>query len=260
MVKLLLLILLLISFSGSANKKVEPRVLKLAAAEWCPYVCENSKLGKGIVYDYLSMILKPQGIVLELTFLPWTDAINSAIAGKHHGLIGAIKSEAPELNFTNTPTMHYKMCLFNSKDDPWQYEGKSSLSGKTFGLIEGYGYGEPLDSYFRDPKNAKDIKVLPGDNGLARLNLLLADKQFEVFAEDGYVVKWQSRDIKYSHFKQAGCLRPVPFYMAFNPDFAQSSKIIATIDTELSDPKYKSYLNKYMLPHYFSSSSSNWEK
>lgn len=243
-----------------AKPNTELKVLKLATTEWCPYICQNSKLGKGLVYDYLTMILEPRGIQIDVTFLPWADAITSANTGKHDGLIAAIRSEAPELIFTKVPTMHYKMCFFNGKGDKWEYKGKASLSDKVFGTIEGYGYGEPVDTFIRAPENAHMVKVFSGDNSLQRLNRLLSNKDIDVFIEDGYVVKWQNRDLSQANFKQAGCMRPVPFYMAFNQAFAEQSQIVETINDALSDPKFRNYLNQYMLPYYLSSKASKSEK
>lgn len=256
----LLLITLFISTLVNAREDKPPQVLKLAMAEWCPYACENSKLGQGIIYDYLTMILKPKGIALDVTFLPWADAIESVKQGKHQGLLAAIRSEAPDLSFTKVPSMHYKMCLFNATQDEWQYTGQSSLQKRHIGVIEGYGYGEPIDSYLQDPNNAKKVTVYPGDNSLERLVELLKAKQIQVFIEDGYVVKWQNRETESQDYKQVGCLRPVPFYMAFNNEFAKRTKITDIIDSALANPKYKNYLNQYMLPYYFSSNSSNWDK
>lgn len=258
--RVLLFILIIVPAQGRATEAAPAKVIKLATTEWCPYACQSSQLGKGIIYDYLTMILKSEGVKLELTFLPWAKAIASVEAGENHGLLSAIRSEAPNLMFTTVPTMHYKMCLYNAKSDKWRYAGRDSLASKQLGVIAGYGYGEPIDSYVQSPSNANKISVFDGDNSLKRLDNLLESKKIDVFIEDGYVVKWQSRLGDKVHFKQAGCLRPVPFYMAFNNDYAKRSNIIEIINMALSNPKFKNYLNQYMLPHYFSSKSSNWEK
>lgn len=251
-------LLSLVLFATNAQSAATPQVVTLATTQWCPYACDNNELGKGIVHDYLSMILKPKGIAVELLFLPWAEAVEAARNGKADGLLTVIESEAPDMVFTSTPSMHYKMCFYTDKADTWQYTGVQSLSKRQLGIIAGYGYGEPVDSYIQMHNQSDKVQVFQGDNSLPRLLNLLSSSRVDTFIEEAYVVRWQNRTLGTDTYRQAGCMKPVPFFTGFNPKFAQTTGIVTILNHALMDLKYQSYLNQYLLPYYFSPNSSNW--
>lgn len=252
--------LLFFSWLSEAKASAEKTTIKLTITEWCPYVCDNSAIGKGIIYDYLSMILEPHNIELELEFMPWLQAITKVRSGDADGLIAAVHVEAPDLTFTNVETMHYRMCFYTRPEDTWQYRGEESLAERKLTVVSGYGYGEPIDDYIRKEQNKNKVNTLENDNSVeAQINSLTEGKA-DTFIEDAFVVRWQTRKLTELPFRNAGCLKPVPFYMAFNPEFARRTKIVETVNQVLSEPRNINYLNQFMLPHYFSPSSTNWDK
>lgn len=194
-------------------------VVDLATTEWCPYVCEGAENGKGIVFDYLSDILSKQNIELNLVFLPWSRAIKEVRAARFHGLLTAIKAEAPSLRFTNVPSMYYQMCFFTSSESTWNYNDLSTLSKTNLAVVKDYGYGEPLDSYIRANPNLDNLIEISGYDSIKRLVQLIEKERIETIIEDKYVVDWELRN-EVRTLRNAGCLTKIPFYMAFEPEFA----------------------------------------
>jgi polar amino acid transport system substrate-binding protein len=230
-------------------------VVDLATTEWCPYVCEGAEAGKGIVFDYLSDILSKQNIELNLVFLPWSRAIKEVSSGRFKGLLTATEAEAPHLTFTTVPSMFYKMCFFTSNNHNWLFTDVRSLANVNLAIVKDYGFGEPLDSYIAIDKNESNLYELSGYDSVQRLIQLLDKDRVEAFIEDKYVVDWQLDGE--SNLRNAGCLTAIPFYMAFEPEFAESTGIVQLIDQALSEPKNQRLFHQVYLSRYFSSKSLN---
>lgn len=176
-------------------------------------------------------------------------------SGRFKGLLTATKAEAPHLAFTSVPSMYYQMCFFTSEMQNWLYTGTRSLNDVNLAIVKDYGYGEPLDSYIRENKNKENLFEISGYDSVQRLIQLLEKDRVEAFIEDKYVVDWQLD--RESNLRNAGCLKAIPFYMAFDPEFAQSSGIIKIIDQALSEPKSQRLLHQVYLPRYFSTQPLN---
>ena len=88
-----------------------PKSITLASTDWCPYVCDNQPQKPGIIYEYLTHVLKDKGIELKVEFNAWHESVNKARIGQVDGLLTATPEEAPELIFTNfrlSSLLYYK--------------------------------------------------------------------------------------------------------------------------------------------------------
>lgn len=230
-----------------------PKVIKLATTNWCPYACENLNSSQGMVYEYVQYIGEQLGTRIEIVFLPWSRAVKSVESGVYDGLLSAIKTEAPSLKFTTTPTMEYQVCFFNRMEDVSKYHGIDSLKSKRLGAIASYGYGEPIDSYIAETENTERVIKLTGSAGVSRLISLLNKKRIDLFVEDKNVLVWniknQSR-FKRNQLKEAGCLPKTPFFIAVNPKVTWSDSFIDALNTSLKLMANKQYLNNEIKPKY----------
>ncbi|MGY5453191.1 hypothetical protein ACVFI8_19940 [Agarivorans sp. MS3-6] len=215
-----------------------PTEITLATTHWAPYTSGDSQHNPGIVSEYLSEILAKHQITLSIEYYPWTRAIKLANTESHiHGLLTAVHKEAPELLFTQTPIMNYKMSFFTTSDSNWQFTDKNSLQTlpTPFGVIAGYGYGEPIDSFIKDPNNRNSIHSIKGDNPQARLIKMLEYQRAAVIIEDERVIQRFIQDK--SHVRFAGTLNQSPFYLAFKPTLSWAKEVILLLDKELAAPE-----------------------
>ncbi len=150
-----------------------PKKIHLATTDWCPYACADAYEGPGAVHEYVSDLLKQQGIDIQIDFYPWSRAIHQVNTGRLDGLLTAIPKEAPDLMFTQTPIMSYQVCFFSSYYVNWSYQGKDSLKSIKLGAVRGYGYGEPIDTYLAERGNHQRISFISGENATARLFFML---------------------------------------------------------------------------------------
>jgi len=241
----------ILSFNTFANPQdvnQDKSVINLATTEWCPYVCKNEQRGEGLILDYLREVLEAENISLNVNFFPWSRAIQEVRSGRLNGLVTAIKSEAPTLDFTNVPSMYYQMCFYTRRESTWIYQSEQDLANIKLGLISDYGYGEPVDSYAAQIHNYTNMIKIGGTDSLLRLEKLLAKKRIDAFIEDKHVVQWMFQQ---NALREAGCLSKIPFFMAFNPEYAEETEVIPLLDSLLSLAKNQKLFQQKYFPRYF---------
>ncbi len=211
-----------------------PSIVVLAATDWCPYSCANSKLtGKhrGVVVDYLEEIFKGLGIELKVQFYPWSRAISQARRGEDvHGLVSAVHSEAPDLLFTQVPTMSYRTCVFTRNDSRWQYDAPPSLKELRLGFIQNYGYGGALDEYILNPRGQDRLMGITGTGGVTQLSRMLMANRIDAFVSDPLVVAYDLREQDY-HLKASACFKEYPFHLSLNPNLPWAQPLLNRLDT-----------------------------
>lgn len=225
--------------------------IRLATTDWCPYACENSELGNGIVYDYVKYIGPGMEVKFEITFYPWSRAIKEVEAGSQDGLLTAIPSEAPHLLFTSAPTMHYQVCFFGHQKSNWRYRDVTSLPQIRLGVIANYGYGEPLDAYLSNPQAKPNIMQLTGNEGIQRLISLAVRQRIDSFAADSHVAGWVLReDPAKAELTQQGCLDSQRFYLALSPNIDGVKELLSSLDKAFANIDNQRYLSSEIIPRY----------
>lgn len=232
MAKYLTMLMLLVStFSQAENL---PSHIKLATTNWCPYACENSKEYPGIIHDYISKLLNQKGIEVSIQFYPWSRAIKMANRGKVDGLLTAVQAEAPGLIFTNVPTDTYQMCFFTRADSEWVFKDATSLNQIRLGVIDSYGYGNPVDDFLKSsPKNVDSVS----SGGISTLHNMLQSKRFDAFIDDPKVIRWTLKE-DFKYIRLAGCLKKNPFYLAINPKKTWANDFVSWLDFQLKASRF----------------------
>ncbi len=201
----------------------------MGATDWCPYTCPTRHDG-GLVTSYLKEVFQILGVKLEVRFYPWVRAINYAKAGEIDGLLTAVKSEVPDMLLTTTPTMSYQTCFYTLEDDEWKYTGEESLSQiKALSVAEGYGYGEPLDSYIAN--GANNIVSISGDQLVDRMVYMLLANRISAFAQDPLIIE-EYKGLKSSIINK-GCQNSLPFFIAFRKTNYFKNELIPELDEVL---------------------------
>lgn len=241
---------LMVLSSLTVGKESDPNTIRLATTNWCPYACEHTQ--SGIAHEYVSYLLQRIGYRVEIQYYPWTRAIHTAQNGQSHGLLTAVPAEAPDMLFTQVPTMDYQVCFFSHNNNPWQYDTIEQLSSVTLGVLADYAYGEPVDSYLADSIDNPKVMKLSGDDGLQRLITLVTKGRIDAFVEDRNVVAWHqvSRGKKDTELGVSGCLLSQPFYLALSPKFSDAQSVIEKVEQQLLQDENKLYLKTVIKPKY----------
>lgn len=245
--KQLLCGLILIVLNALAHGQGIPKTITLASTDWCPYVCDQQPEQPGIVYEYLTLILKEHGINLKVEFNPWHESVKKANLGQVHGLLTATKDEAPELLFTTTPTANYQVCFITKRNQNWLYKDTNSLYGIHLGSIKGYGYGEDVDQYIKDYAQNPNMHIIES-GGIERLNDMLFSDDINAFLDDSLVVLWLLRD-KNVKVKLAGCLERKPFFLAVHPELPWANEFMQLMNKILKEAVNRRTLHSIKLKY-----------
>jgi polar amino acid transport system substrate-binding protein len=215
--------------------------LLIAGTEWSPYNCVE-KNRPGIVSEYVELIVKRIGMKANIKLLPWSRAIEEVKSGRYDVLMSCGESDSKGL-IQSKKLLDYQMCFFTLHASNWNYNGVKSLNSIQLGSIQEYAYGEPLDSYLKieRPKTT----TLKGKNAHERLGRMLDLSRIDTFIADRILVKY----LFPNKYKEAGCLQPLPLYLAFNKDV--DPEIINKINSEISKTKeeLEKLVNKYTSPN-----------
>lgn len=232
--------------TAQASDSELPSQLTLATTNWCPYACPNSDKLPGIAYEYIQATLKQLDMDVDIKFYPWIRAIKEVESGRAHGLLTAVREEAPDFVFTNTPTMSYRVCFFSNKDSQWRYKGVSSLNAVTLGAIKGYGYDSDIDEYIRNAKSIEAVQLISGGKEIPRFINMLDLNRIDAFLDDQYVAAWEAKThrIDLADYQNAGCLSENPFFMAFSPNFNWASELVKKLDVQFSKKEHQALLNE----------------
>lgn len=236
---------------GSASSVAGDSTLTLASTDWCPYVCQGSAQRPGIITEYLTELLARQGISLKVEHYPWSRAIYLAEKGTLDGLLTAAPGEAPGLLLSRQPTWTYQVCFFTRQSSHWRYASIASLPDIRLGYMQGYGYGEPLDSYLAEPASADRLQAVSGNQVIGRLTGMLRAGHVDSIVEDRLVVGWALRGE--APLREAGCLPAQPFYLALNPGKPGHAQWLQQLESALADPANQARLDelaaRYLHPH-----------
>jgi polar amino acid transport system substrate-binding protein len=224
-------------------------VLKLATTPWCPYTCGKDDGDFGFIGIYMREIFSQLDTNIHIKSYPWSRAIKLANSGDVDGLLTAAHSEAPDLLFTDTPITHYQVCFFTLHENAWHYNNQMLFGDNILGVIQDYGYGEPLDSFIRT-NNKHHLVSISGSDSINRLLAMLIKKRVDVIAQDLKVLSWLAKEesINIDEVKQSGCLSPQPFYLALSSN-NQNRKIINQLNVLLSHPDNLKRLNELSLSY-----------
>ncbi len=158
----------------------------LAADIWHPYSCEDPAR-PGFLTEIASQALASRGHAPSYTVRPWNRAILEARAGRVDGLIGSPVGELPDFIYPACDLGTSRTTFYVRPGSNWHYAGVESLEGQRVGIVEGYPYGEPLDTEIRE--HPEHFAKSWGE-GAAAINLkALAAGRVGIVAEDPLTVE-----------------------------------------------------------------------
>jgi polar amino acid transport system substrate-binding protein len=139
--------------------------ISLHADEWCPYNCQPGAEKPGYMVEIAQSIFRPLGHMIDYETTNWSRSIMLARAGRIHGIIGASKSETPDLVFPDIETGYAGGAFFIRRGFGWRYAGDKSLDDVALAVIQDYGYGR-LDDYIETHRNTPRVITTAGENAL----------------------------------------------------------------------------------------------
>lgn len=227
------------SLSGLAAPFGEPPLpesLHLTGQSWCPYICAN-KSKPGFVSEYINLMVKDLGYRVSMTLQPYQHAISATKKGNYDALVLAKPEDIEDFLLPVEATISSQFCFYTRAYDLWNYKNENSLTNKKLGGLKTNGYSAPLDSYLKH--HPLTISTQPLKSLINRLE----SKHIDILIEDRYVLLHQLQQMKTKPLREAGCLKPQPYYLALSPKFAERYRVLPRIENWLRQQNSKVLLN-----------------
>ncbi|MFG5861292.1 substrate-binding periplasmic protein [Metapseudomonas sp. CR1201] len=155
----------------------------IAAADAYPPFADPAHPSQGISLQIVRAAYATQGYTVDMRFVPWARAVSGVKNGEYDILPNAwwTQERAAFLLFSE-PYMRSEIKFIKRKGDPFEYHGLESLTGKTVGIVKGYGYGDDFlnAAHFSRPEVSK---VLQNIKKLVR-------GRIDLTLEDEVVARW----------------------------------------------------------------------
>lgn len=228
----------------------------LAADPWCPYNCEPKSEKEGMMIDIARKIFAKKNIEIEYVSMPWARAVKEARRGTIAGIIGALKTDAPDFIFPEFPQGIITDAFYTNTKSSWKFSEINSLKEGSLGIIEGYSYGKQIDDYVRENRSDYDlIQTIAGDNALeTNINRLISG-ELSIVIDDMNVFNYNLNkmglkdEVRFAGVVIENDSKSNYLYIAFSPD-NENSKKYADILTKgmkkiISNGEIKNILRKY---------------
>ncbi|WP_044872752.1 transporter substrate-binding domain-containing protein [Pseudomonas sp. LFM046] len=150
----------------------------IAAADVYPPFADPAHPSQGICLQIVRAAYASQGYTVDMRFVPWARAVNGVKSGEYDILPNAWwTQERAAFLLYSEPYMRSEIKFIKRKGDPFEYHGLGSLTGKTVGIVKGYGYSDEFlnSTNFTRPEvthTLQNIKKL----ALGRIDLTLEDE------------------------------------------------------------------------------------
>ena len=204
---------------------VAPEVIKLSADRWCPYNCDPTSDHPGYMVEVAKAIFEP-GYKVEFAEMNWARALEETRKNRSQGVLGAAKTDAPDLIYPDLPFGISTFCYYTRKADTWMFAGYPSLEGVKLATVNGYSYGEGLDNYLKrygsDPSHVDMI----GGNDALTVNLKKMQRdRVRVVVDDEYVVRYvlSLEPALADDVRKAGCDTSDPIFVGFTTKHPQAA-------------------------------------
>ncbi len=231
---------------------VRAETLVIAGDAWCPVNCAADAEQRGIFVELAEQIFAEAGIAVEYRVTNWARAVHETRAGKLNALIGAGVHDAPDFLFGEVPVGLSRTCFYARQGSLWRYRDVRSLADVSVGVINGYSYGEDLDSYIRRHReDSQRIQMASGDRALAINVEKVQLGRIEAALENTWVMDaYLARSGIAGALEAVGCRVPdVPIYLAFSPVLASSARHLAIFEAGVQryrqDGRLQALLRRY---------------
>lgn len=190
---------------------------------WYPMNGTPGDAKPGFMIEIAQQALATAGHTVDYALMPWERALYSAKKGQIDCVVGAYKSDAPDLIFPENSQGVDTVESYVKKGNPWRYNGIESLKPIKLGAISGYGYGDDIDAYIE--KNPTLVQLTVGETALDQNIKKLTAGRIDVLIESPAVFNARIKELKLEgQFEPAGQLSDIEqLYIACSP-VKESSK------------------------------------
>lgn len=221
----------------------------IRADHWYPMNGTPGAEMPGFMIEIAQQALAKAGHTVDYALMPWERALYSAQKGQIDCVVGAYKSDAPDLLFPENSQGVDTVAAYVKKGDPWRYSTVDSLKKIKLGAISGYGYGDNIDAYIE--QNPKLVQLTVGETALDQNIKKLTAGRIDVLIESPAVFDAKLKELKLEdQFVQAGTLSDIEnLYIACSPVKESSKTYVKLISDGTEDLRKSGELTKILVKY-----------
>lgn len=238
MLKIRSLCLACLFFSAQSTASIT-----IATIDWCPFICPNDSGKPGLLVEYTKAIFGDLDKDINFVVYPWSRAIKMTNEGKVDALLSPAKSEAPGLLYPEHEIGIQQFCFFSRYDDPWFYDGLSSINERTVIYPS-----DALPDIFKNAKHSAVLINYPyNDAYMPKATDILLKGRVDSFMMTSHsVMHFVNQNKLNARIRKSGCVHQQKLYLAFSPSKALSGKIrplLNRFDKNITKLKRKQYFD-----------------
>jgi polar amino acid transport system substrate-binding protein len=162
------------------HEEKPPTIVLSIGENWEPYYSETLPNG-GVAVEIVRRAFERGGYALELQWMPWARAFNTAKEGEYDGVLGAWYTEGRTQFFTYTqPFLTTELVFFKRKGEPIMYTTLQDLKPYTIGVARDSGPYELLKAEFEQNLDIATSADLNIQKLMGKRFDLLADEKLNV--------------------------------------------------------------------------------
>lgn len=227
--------------------QVSARTITIAADTWFPINGDPESATPGYMIELATLILAHSGHRVDYKVMPWKRAVLLTRKGDIDCVVGAYKTDTRDFIFPETHWGLDNPSFYVAKNEAWKYEGPKSLDKISFGVIGGYLYGEPIDSYVQ-ANELENVFVSKGEDGLEQNIKKILLGRMTATLESELVMQAKLKEMSLAgELVNAGPLGdPVPMYIACSPLKPFSQSIVDQVDAGTKELRESGALEELM--------------
>jgi polar amino acid transport system substrate-binding protein len=169
-----------------------PDTVLLVADVWPPFNDTPGAAPEGYVVDLAREVFRARGLRVDYRREPWPRAKAAVREGTADGVIGASRTECPELTYPTQEVDRNVPRFAVLRGSAFRYEGPPSLAAVRLGAVLGYDYGAAVNAWIAaQPPGAVELRS--GDTAAEQnLRMLLAGR-VDVVVDSEVSLLWQAR-------------------------------------------------------------------
>lgn len=214
-------------------------VITAAQGTWPPFINGNAKQ-PGIAVEIVTAAYRNQGYELQFETLPWLRALKS-VQKNRIDIIPAIwftEKRAKQFSYSHS-FLDNEVVFIKRHNDPYEYSGLESLTGKKVGIIKGYGY----DNTFL---TATNFEKIDGYSLLVNLKQLRSNR-IDLALADKIVAKYtmQKSELSLTNFAFSSTpLSTYPLHIAIGQTNPNAKRYLDIFNKGLDEIKRNGQLEK----------------
>ncbi|NQD36972.1 ABC transporter substrate-binding protein [Permianibacter sp. IMCC34836] len=225
----------------------------LCADTYCPYNCEPGAEQPGYLIELATAAMASRNETIEYRIEPWERAIVDTRGGRCDALVGTPAGDPADFIFPSVEAGMNVNVFITLAASNWRYRGAESLADIVLGGIDGYRYGEPVDSWIAQHHNdVARVQLISGETAIDQNLAMLARGRTTAYLEDKMVLQYRAQITRLgSPWRIAGEASRLPFHIAFSPakpeSAARAKALASLIKTWRQNGQLKKLLARYGL-------------